>query len=127
MNRQDAHTRSRLPVGATAALAAILLAPAVTRAGCGDDLVIGHRNGPRPAEHTPARQDPACDCKGPSCSAAPAAPAPSRSIPPSGRVPDWAVQGSATDAPGASLYTLIGDNSSVRASHRTTDVFHPPR
>jgi len=112
----------RLALGAALAL---LLAPSMGRASCGDYLTHGDKSAATPAHDSPpAFPKP---CNGPNCRQSP----PAVPIAPASPVVigtnDWACRTSefAVDADSSSRHDL--DGAAGMPVRRTSDIFHPPR
>lgn len=131
---------ARVPGGALAVLATLLLAPAAARASCGDHVLVTTSKAKRPAPADPSRLAsaapddplpsphlPAAPCSGPMCSKAPpSAPATSTSL----------VQQRAHEAalPAHLPFPAEAQPSRSRLDHplaapvrRAAAIFHPPR
>jgi hypothetical protein len=117
---------------ATVLLALPLFTPASARASCGDYVLFG--NGPAHAagvKHTPqpgpGPAEPVTPCRGPTCSRAPL-PVPAPATPPAGetRSPPVLLPTASPAAAGGGGEP-IADAVSPHPSHRSRDIFHPPR
>src|SRR5262245_59397796 len=118
----------RLTLGAAAPLLALLLAPSLGKASCGDYVTVMRD---APADNSPHTAPPAFPtpkpCNGPHCSQHPAAPPLAPVAPVVVVAEDWACTVSSSPSETEAAAHRQVEFAAEIPSRHPSDIFHPPR